>query len=87
MANSLDLIDQAISDLEARLSLAPGASPGGGNKQQKKQSQKENKHGKGGGKHQAGGGVGGGGKKGQQPPNLDQVKYRVEPITGVLLSC
>ena len=86
MANSLDLIDQAISDLEARLRLAPSASPVGGNKQQKKQGQKEKKQGKGGGKHQAGGG-GGDGKKGQQPPNLDQVKYIVEPITGVVLSC
>jgi aminoacyl tRNA synthase complex-interacting multifunctional protein 1 len=40
MASALDLIDQAISDLEARLSLAPGGGGnvgGGGDKKAKKQ--------------------------------------------------
>lgn len=90
MANSLDLIDQAISDLEARLSLAPGANPGGSNKKAGDGGNKKKKEGGGGGgdnKKTKGGGGGGGGKKGGEP-NLDQpeickLEFKVGVITKV----
>jgi aminoacyl tRNA synthase complex-interacting multifunctional protein 1 len=41
MASALDLIDQAISDLEARLSLAPGGGAGAGGDKKDKKAKKQ----------------------------------------------
>jgi aminoacyl tRNA synthase complex-interacting multifunctional protein 1 len=81
MASALDLIDKAISDLESRLSLAPGASlPQAGEKQQKKGNKDQKNE-----KKQAN-------KKGQTPPkegkNEDQpeickLEFKVGKITKV----
>lgn len=79
MPTALDLVDSAIADLEARLKLTPGASPGGENKKANKKQQNN----KGGGKPN---------KKGQQPakqgknedqPDICKLEFKVGVITKV----